>query len=188
MPATAHQGGGALEVATLGGGCFGALRRSTKRWRASSGSSRGTPEAMCQTLLTKRCARARPATPRWCSFLDPTVISTGSCSRSFSRSTIPRPSTGRARTSGTQYRSIILYHSPEQRETALEVIRELEEAGSGTTPSSPRWSRTPPFIRPKDYHVDYFARHPYQPYCRFVIAPKVQAFRQRHAGEAPRGG
>ena len=80
---------------------------------------------------------------------------------------------------GTQYRSAIFYHSPEQKATAEQVIAELERRRSvGRARSSPRSRRFEAFYPAEDYHQEYFARNADQPYCRAVVAPKVAKFRK----------
>ena len=83
--------------------------------------------------------------------------------------------------SGTQYRSVIFYHSPEQRATAEELIRDLTAeqafADSIVTAVEPAVE----FYPAEDYHQQYFENHPYQPYCAFVVAPKVKKFRKKFA-------
>jgi peptide-methionine (S)-S-oxide reductase len=81
---------------------------------------------------------------------------------------------------GTQYRSAIFYHSPEQRQIAEEAIRRLADEGiyedrivTEVTPASA-------FYAAEDYHQEYFANNPYQPYCMAVVAPKVAKFRRKY--------
>ncbi len=82
---------------------------------------------------------------------------------------------------GTQYRSAIFYHSEAQRRTAIQVIGELgsglESPGSIVTELSPAGA----FYPAEDYHRDYFEKNPYQPYCLFVVGPKVDKFRNKFA-------
>src|SRR5215203_7526101 len=75
---------------------------------------------------------------------------------------------------GTQYRSVIFYHSPEQKAAAAEMIAEIE--GEGVWGKSPVVTRVEPidvFYPAEQYHQEYFARNPNQGYCQAVIAPKV---------------
>ncbi|HXV84682.1 MAG TPA: peptide-methionine (S)-S-oxide reductase MsrA [Candidatus Binatia bacterium] len=79
---------------------------------------------------------------------------------------------------GTQYRSAIFYHSPEQKQAAEEAIRRLAAEGvyeirivTEVTPASA-------FYAAEDYHQEYFANNPNQPYCMAVVAPKVAKFRK----------
>ncbi len=80
---------------------------------------------------------------------------------------------------GTQYRSAIFYHTPEQRQTAEAVIAELEAARVWPDPIVTEVKALDRFYPAETYHQDYFARNPYQPYCRAVVAPKVAKARQR---------
>ena len=80
---------------------------------------------------------------------------------------------------GTQYRSAIFYHTPEQKTDAEEVIARLECARScGTAPSSPSWRRRPPSTWPRATIRNTSRAIRYQPYCQVVVAPKVAKFRK----------
>ncbi len=80
---------------------------------------------------------------------------------------------------GTQYRSAIFYHSAEQKTTAEEVMREIDAYGIWGRPIVTELSPFQAFYPAEEYHQEYFARNPYQGYCRAVIAPKVAKFRQQ---------
>jgi len=80
---------------------------------------------------------------------------------------------------GTQYRSAIFHHSEEQRVTAEQVIAELTAAGIWNNPIVTEITAAPVFYTAEDYHQDYFANNPYQPYCMAVVAPKVVKARQK---------
>jgi peptide-methionine (S)-S-oxide reductase len=82
---------------------------------------------------------------------------------------------------GTQYRSIILTHSPEQEATAREVMAEIDASGIWGKPLVTEIAPLTAFYPAEDYHQDYFARNPYQPYCQAVVAPKVAKFRKQFA-------
>jgi peptide-methionine (S)-S-oxide reductase len=83
--------------------------------------------------------------------------------------------------SGTQYRSVIFYHSPEQRTVADELIQELTAAKAFPDPIVTAVEPATEFYPAEDYHQQYFENHPNQPYCAFVVAPKVQKFRKKFA-------
>jgi peptide-methionine (S)-S-oxide reductase len=76
---------------------------------------------------------------------------------------------------GTQYRSAIFYHTPEQKKIAEEAIRELP--GTIVTEVTPASK----FYVAEDYHQEYFANNASQPYCQFVVSPKLQKFRSKFA-------
>jgi peptide-methionine (S)-S-oxide reductase len=80
---------------------------------------------------------------------------------------------------GTQYRSGIYFHSPEQERLAREVLAEIDahHGGKVVTELQPVAN----YSRAEDYHQHYFANHPEQGYCAFVVAPKVEKFRKTFA-------
>jgi peptide-methionine (S)-S-oxide reductase len=73
---------------------------------------------------------------------------------------------------GTQYRSVIFYHSPEQKSVAEEIVE--PPMVTAIEPADTFWEA-------EDYHQDYLANNPNQPYCAFVVTPKVQKFRKTFA-------
>ena len=81
---------------------------------------------------------------------------------------------------GTQYRSAIFYHSPEQKATAEQVIGDFERAGVWGAPIVTEVTPLDTFYPAEDYHQEYFERNGGQPYCRAVIAPKVAKFRKHY--------
>ncbi len=79
---------------------------------------------------------------------------------------------------GTQYRSAIFYHSAAQKAAAEQVIADL---GAGKVYDDPVVTEVVPaskFYAAEDYHQEYFRRNPAQPYCAFVVRPKVAKFRK----------
>ena len=87
---------------------------------------------------------------------------------------------------GSQYRSAIFYHGEEQRQAAGQVIGEITAAGIWPRPIVTEVTAAGPFYPAEDYHREYFARNPGQPYCQVVIAPKVAKFRKAHADRLKR--
>jgi peptide-methionine (S)-S-oxide reductase len=81
---------------------------------------------------------------------------------------------------GTQYRSAIFYHSPEQQETAAQVIAELDAARVWDAPIVTEVVPLEIFYPAENYHQEYYQNNANQPYCRAVIAPKVSKFRQKY--------
>lgn len=80
---------------------------------------------------------------------------------------------------GTQYRSAIFYHSPEQEAVASEVIGELDGRGFWRSPIVTELVPAGQFFAAEAYHRNYFARNPSQGYCRVVVAPKVAKARAK---------
>jgi len=79
---------------------------------------------------------------------------------------------------GTQYRSAIFYHSPEQKATAERVIAELQAEKLWDEPVVTELKPLEAFYPAEEYHRDYYRRNPNQGYCRAVIAPKVAKVRK----------
>jgi peptide-methionine (S)-S-oxide reductase len=82
---------------------------------------------------------------------------------------------------GTQYRSVIFYNSDEQRSMAEQVIRELNAAKIWDDPIVTEVRAASAFYRAEDYHQNYFRDNAQQPYCAFVVAPKVRKFSEKFA-------
>jgi len=89
---------------------------------------------------------------------------------------------------GTQYRSAIFYHSPEQKAVAEEVISNLNAAKLWSGPIVTEVTPASTFYVAEDYHQEYFARNPAQPYCMFVVAPKVIKFRKEFLAKHKKSG
>jgi len=79
---------------------------------------------------------------------------------------------------GTQYRSAIFYHTPQQKADAEEVIARLDAAKLWGGPIVTELTPATAFYLAEGYHQEYFARNPRQPYCQAVVAPKVAKFRK----------
>jgi peptide-methionine (S)-S-oxide reductase len=82
---------------------------------------------------------------------------------------------------GTQYRSVIFYNSEEQRRQAEQVIAELRAAHEFSAPIVTAVEPAATFFVAEDYHQNYFNENSEQPYCRFIIAPKLEKFRKAFA-------
>ena len=80
---------------------------------------------------------------------------------------------------GPQYRSVIFHHTPEQKRIAVETIAGLDYGAPMVTEVSP----VSTFYVAEDYHQEYFANNAYQPYCQYVVAPKVRKFLTKFEGK-----
>ena len=77
---------------------------------------------------------------------------------------------------GPQYRSVIFYHTEEQKEIAERVKHELDSSGQFKNPIVTEITAFDAFYPAEDYHQNFFKNNPNQGYCRYVIAPKLQKF------------
>jgi peptide-methionine (S)-S-oxide reductase len=87
---------------------------------------------------------------------------------------------------GTQYRSAIFYHSPEQRDAATEIIILLDATRVWDAPIVTEIVPFEVFYPAEDYHQEYYLNNASQPYCQAVIAPKVSKFRQKYLEQLKR--
>jgi peptide-methionine (S)-S-oxide reductase len=83
---------------------------------------------------------------------------------------------------GTQYRSAIFFHNAEQKEAALESKSKLEKGGAFPDPIVTEIVPYSEFYAAEDYHQDYYVNHPREPYCVFVIQPKLEKFGETFKG------
>lgn len=81
---------------------------------------------------------------------------------------------------GTQYRSAVFYHDEAQKQIAEEVIEELAAQKIWDDPIVTTLEKMDQFYVAEDYHQEYFANNPLQPYCMAVVAPKVAKFRKQY--------
>jgi peptide-methionine (S)-S-oxide reductase len=81
---------------------------------------------------------------------------------------------------GTQYRSAIFFHSPEQKAAAEQKIAELNATHLWNNPIVTEVTPAETFYVAEDYHQEYFANNPNQGYCQFIVAPKVAKFRKHY--------
>lgn len=84
---------------------------------------------------------------------------------------------------GTQYRSVIFYHSEEQHQQAQGIINEFTEKKIFDAPIVTEVSAFTNFYKAEDYHQNYYSNNPEQPYCYYVIGPKMEKFRKVFAGK-----
>ena len=82
---------------------------------------------------------------------------------------------------GTQYRSVVFYHDEEQKALTEAYKQQLDASGTWKDPIVTEISPAPEFYPAEDYHQDYFSRNGDQPYCAFVVRPKVEKFKQKFA-------
>lgn len=79
---------------------------------------------------------------------------------------------------GTQYRSVIFYHSEEQKQIAENLITKLDKIGAWDDPIVTEIAEADKFYKAENYHQNYFNQNKSQPYCSFVIKPKQEKFRK----------
>lgn len=170
-----------LEVATLAGGCFWCLEAVYDNLKGVkdvvSGYSGGeVPNPSYGEVCTGRTGHAEVVQIKF----DPAEITFRELLGVFFTIHDPTTLNRQGADVGPQYRSAIFYHTPEQRKTAEEVISELEREKIWPDPIVTELTPFKEFYPAEEYHQEYFARNPYQPYCQVVVAPKVAKFRKKY--------
>lgn len=169
------------ELATLGGGCFWCIEavfdELTGVTRVQSGYAGGhTRNPTYQEVCTGATGHAEVVQITF----DPTVITFADVLRVFFTIHDPTTLNRQGPDVGTQYRSVIFYHSPDQKAVAERVIGELERDRVWANPIVTELVPFTEFWRAEAYHDDYFRRNPDQAYCRAIIEPKVAKFRKQY--------
>ena len=114
---------------------------------------------------------------------DPAVTSTREILEVFFAIHDPTSLDRQGNDAGTQYRSAIFYHTQEQYETAQALIDELDREKIWGRPIVTEVRPAVKFYAAEDYHQNYFANNPQQPYCSFVVSPRVRKFREKFAAK-----
>lgn len=175
------------EIATLAGGCFWCLEAVYEQLRGVdsvvSGYSGGhvanpSYDAVCNG--TTGHAEVVQIT------YDPDVVSFKELLQVFFTIHDPTTLNRQGNDVGTQYRSAIFYHDDAQKELAEQVIAEMTAAQLWPDPIVTEITPLETFYTAEAYHQQYYANNEYQPYCMFVVAPKVQKFRQKFVQQLKR--
>ncbi len=167
------------EIATLAGGCFWCLEAVFDDLRGvesvESGYSGGRrPNPTYEQVCTGASGHAEVVRLEF----DPEVITFRDILEVFFTIHDPTTLNRQGADVGTQYRSAIFYHSPEQKTVADEVIADLTARGVWDNPIVTEVTKLIDYYPAEAYHQEYFARNPDQPYCNVVVAPKVAKFRK----------
>ena len=169
------------QIATLAGGCFWCLEAVFDELNGvvsvESGYTGGhvdnpSYKAVCSGMTGH--AEVVQVT------FDPSIVSYRDLLRVFFTVHDPTTLNRQGADVGTQYRSAIFYHDEEQKRVAEEVIREVTAEKLWSSPIVTEVTKFEKFYVAEDYHQEYFANNPYQPYCMAVVAPKVLKFRKMY--------
>lgn len=165
-----------LETATLGGGCFWCLEAVYDQMKGVESVESGymggaVADPSYQDVCSGETGHAEVVQLRF----DPSVVNFEQILEVFFNIHDPTTLNRQGNDIGTQYRSVIFYHSPEQEATARAAVQQVRGAVTEISPAETFWIA-------ENYHQEYFARNGHAPYCQFVVAPKVAKFRKYFAG------
>ena len=167
------------QVATLAGGCFWCLEAVFEQTpgvtRVISGYSGGrVVDPSYEAVCSGQTGHAEVVKVSF----DPQIISFRKLLSVFFTIHDPTTLNRQGNDVGTQYRSAIYYHTEEQLKDAKTVLDDLTREQIWSGPIVTEIVPAPVFYPAEPYHQHYFANHPEQGYCQFVIAPKVEKFRK----------
>ena len=169
-----------LETATLGAGCFWCVESVFDSLKGvesvESGYSGGhTENPTYQEVCSETTGHAEVVNVNF----DPNEVSYADVLRVFFSVHDPTTLNRQGNDVGSSYRSAIFYHTDQQKQTAEEVIKEVTTEGVYDDPIVTEVKAFDKFYIAEDYHQEYFANNPTQPYCAAVVAPKVAKFRKK---------
>lgn len=168
------------EVTTLGGGCFWCLEAVYQQMKGvlhvESGYTGGhVLNPNYEVICTGASGHAEVVRLTF----DPAVASYRDILEVFFTIHDPTTLNQQGNDIGTQYRSVIYFHTPEQEGVAKQVISAMAQVWDA--PIVTELSPVETYYKAEDYHQNYFRQHPYHGYCAYVVAPKVSKFRQTFA-------
>jgi peptide-methionine (S)-S-oxide reductase len=171
-----------LETATLGGGCFWCVEAVYQRLQGVtavvSGYMGGTVDRPTyEQVCGGKTGHAEVAQVTF----DATATSFREILEVFFAIHDPTTLNRQGDDIGTQYRSVIFWHSEAQRDSAEAMVRELAKEGAYAGPIVTEIVEASEFWPAEEYHQNYLNTHPSQPYCAVVVAPKVAKFRKKFA-------
>lgn len=168
-----------LEKATLGGGCFWCTEAVYLELKGVADVKPGYSGGHVKNPSYREVCNETTGHAEVVQItFDPAIVSYTEILEVFFVTHDPTTLNRQGNDVGTQYRSAIFYHSEQQKQTAQKVIELLTKDKVYNKPIVTEVTAFSAFYPAEDYHVNYFARNKNQPYCQFVVAPKVEKFRK----------
>ena len=168
-----------LQTATLAGGCFWCLEAVFDEVKGIQGVESGYAGGHVDNPSYRAVCNGNTGHAEVIQVhFDPSVVSYPDLLNVFFAIHDPTTLNRQGADVGTQYRSAIFYHDDEQKRIAEELIKDLNTQKIWDNPIVTQVEKLDKFFMAEDYHQEYFARNPYQPYCMAVVAPKVSKFRK----------
>ncbi|HSO11919.1 MAG TPA: peptide-methionine (S)-S-oxide reductase MsrA [Anaerolineales bacterium] len=168
-----------LQTATLAGGCFWCLEAVFDEIKGVNGVESGYAGGHMDNPTYRAVCNGDTGHAEVVQVhFDPNIVSYRDLLNVFFAIHDPTTLNRQGADVGAQYRSAIFCHDDEQEKIAEELIKDLNSQKIWDGPIVTEVSRLDEFYMAEDYHQEYFARNPYQPYCTAVVAPKVSKFRK----------
>jgi len=165
------------DTATFGAGCFWCVEAVFQQLDGVLKVESGYSGGQIENPTYKQICSGTTGHAEVCQItFDPTVITYDELLQAFWQTHDPTTLNKQGNDVGTQYRSVIYYHNDTQRMLAEKYKKELNGEKLWTNPIVTEISPAAPFYKAEDYHQNYFNENGEQPYCAFVIKPKVEKF------------
>jgi peptide-methionine (S)-S-oxide reductase len=168
------------ETATLGGGCFWCLEAVFEQLHGVTSVKSGYAGGKVENPTYEQvCSGTTGHTEVVQISFDSTKITYRELLEIFFAIHDPTTLNRQGADVGTQYRSVIFYHSPEQQKVAQEMIKKLETSGTWDKPIVTAVEKFRNFYPAEEYHQGYYRNNSIKPYCQAVISPKLVKLRQK---------
>lgn len=168
-----------LDTVTLGAGCFWCVETIFEQLKGVISVQSGYSGGTTVNPTYKEVCTGETGHAEVCQItFDPQIISFEDILEVFWNVHDPTTLNRQGADVGTQYRSVIFYHTDDQRKIAEISRKKWNESGAFKQPIVTEIQPFVKFFKAEDYHQDYFNNNPNVPYCNFVISPKVEKFRK----------
>ena len=173
-----------VEKATFAGGCFWCTEAVFKRVKGVESVQSGFTGGFIKNPPYREVVTGRTGHAEAIEIVfDPEVISYKELLEIFFATHDPTTLNRQQNDVGTQYRSAVFYHSQEQLQAAKEVVASLEQQAVFEDPIVTEIKEAGAFYNAEQEHKDYYDSHPNQPYCQYIITPKVNKLREGFASK-----
>mgnify|MGYP003694995345 CR=1 FL=1 len=171
-----------MDTATLGAGCFWCIEAVFQELKGVESVTSGYAGGFIKNPSYKEVCTGRTGHAEVAQIVfDPDVISFDELLEVFWKTHDPTTLNRQGNDIGTQYRSSVFYHNEKQKEKTEYYKRKLDESGAYPNPVVTTIEELTDFYVAEDYHQNYYNSNTSQPYCTFVIQPKVEKFRKAFA-------
>ena len=173
-----------MQVATFGAGCFWCTEAQFQQLKGVDHVESGYMGGKLNNPTYKDvCSGTTGHAEVTSIYYDPQKISFDELLAAFWTAHDPTQLNRQGNDVGTQYRSVIFYYNDEQRQKAQDYKKKLNEEQAYKSPVVTEISPAAKFYKAEDYHQNYYNQNGDQPYCRFVVQPKLEKFKKVFAGK-----
>jgi peptide-methionine (S)-S-oxide reductase len=168
-----------MDTATFGAGCFWCVEAQFQLLEGVLSVTSGFSGGTVKNPSYKEVCNGTTGHAEVCQIIyDPSKITYDELLAAFWQTHDPTQLNQQGNDHGTQYRSVIFYHNEAQKQLAEKYKKELSASGAWDKPIVTEISPAGPFYKAEGYHQNYFNGNGEQPYCQYVIQPKVEKFRK----------